>query len=101
MKSHAVVCTNLEKWFGAGDRRFQVLRGLNLEIPISELAMLVGPSGCGKTTLISVIAGLLDATVGGLEVLGQNPVTMSSTEQIQSRRRNLPLCSAVFPGPRS
>ena len=66
---HAVVCTDIEKWFGAGDTRIQVLRGLSLEIPLGEMAMIEGPSGCGKTTLISIMAGLLDASGGGLEVL--------------------------------
>jgi putative ABC transport system ATP-binding protein len=30
------------------------------------MTMLVGPSGCGKTTLISIMAGLLDASGGRL-----------------------------------
>ena len=87
--TNATVCTRIEKWFGAGDTRIQVLRGLDLEIPIGEMAMLVGPSGCGKTTLISVIAGLLDATCGTLEVLGTQPASMSSRQEIEFRRENL------------
>jgi putative ABC transport system ATP-binding protein len=87
--THAVVCTEIEKWFDAGDTRIRVLRGLNLEIPMGEMAMLVGPSGCGKTTLISVIAGLLDATGGAVEVLGKRPASMSSRERIEFRRENL------------
>lgn len=85
----AVVCKGIEKWFGSGDTRLQVLRGLDLEIPTGEMTMLVGPSGCGKTTLISVIAGLLDATSGDLEVLGSRPASMSSKNQIGFRRENL------------
>ena len=56
----AVSCQGITKWFGEGDARVQALRGLDLDIRMGELAMLVGPSGCGKTTLISIIAGLLD-----------------------------------------
>ena len=70
---NAVVCSGVEKWFGAGDTRIQVLRELDLSIQLGELAMLVGPSGCGKTTLISVITGLLDPTAGEVEVLGERP----------------------------
>src|SRR2546422_6966406 len=86
---HAVVCTDIEKWFGAGDTRIQVLRGLSLEIPLGEMAMIEGPSGCGKTTLISIMAGLLDASGGGLEVLGTDSASMSARERVEFRRDNL------------
>jgi putative ABC transport system ATP-binding protein len=85
----AVSCTGITKWFGAGDARVQSLRGLDLEIPMGELAMLVGPSGCGKTTLISIIAGLLDATEGELEVLGTRPQELKPETKIVFRRKNL------------
>jgi putative ABC transport system ATP-binding protein len=85
----AVVCEGITKWFGAGDAKVQALRGLDLEIGMGELAMLVGPSGCGKTTLISIIAGLLDATEGDLEVLGARTAALTSREQIAFRRKNL------------
>lgn len=85
----AVNCSGITKWFGEGDARVQALRGLDLEIRMGELAMLVGPSGCGKTTLISIIAGLLDATEGELEVLGTSPKELRPEEQIVFRRKNL------------
>ncbi len=85
----AVVCDGITKWFGTGDAKVQALRGLDIQIGMGELAMLVGPSGCGKTTLISIIAGLLDATEGDLEVLGTRPAVLSQREQILFRRRNL------------
>ena len=66
--NNAVVCTGVEKSFGQGETRTQVLRQLDLSIEMGGLAMLVGPSGCGKTTLISVITGLLDLTAGTVEV---------------------------------
>jgi putative ABC transport system ATP-binding protein len=87
--NNAVVCSGVEKWFGANDTRIQVLRELDLTIKMGELAMLVGPSGCGKTTLISVIAGLLDATAGEVEVLGERPKGFTPQEQILFRRENL------------
>jgi putative ABC transport system ATP-binding protein len=83
------MCEGITKWFGAGDAKVQALRGLDLEIQMGELAMLVGPSGCGKTTLISIIAGLLDPTEGEIEVLGGHPSALSPHEQILFRRKNL------------
>ena len=85
----AVGCRGITKWFGEGDARVQALRGLDLDIGMGELAMLVGPSGCGKTTLISIIAGLLDATEGELQVLGSHPTQLTPQEQILFRRKNL------------
>ncbi len=86
---HAVRARGISKWFGESETRVQALRRLDLDIGMGELAMLVGPSGCGKTTLISVIAGLLDASEGDLEVLGEEPTRMSPKQQILFRRRNL------------
>jgi putative ABC transport system ATP-binding protein len=86
---HAVRARGITKWFGEKEARIQALRRLDLDIRMGELAMLVGPSGCGKTTLISVIAGLLDASEGELEVLGEHPSRLSSSQRILFRRRNL------------
>jgi putative ABC transport system ATP-binding protein len=86
---YAVVCRDVEKWFGEGESRVHALRGVDLEIRMGELGMLVGPSGCGKTTLLSVIAGLLDNSGGELEVLGETPARMGQQERILFRRRNL------------
>lgn len=85
----AVQARGISKWFGESEARVQALRRLDLDIGMGELAMLVGPSGCGKTTLISVIAGLLDASEGDIEVLGEQPDRMAGKERILFRRRNL------------
>ena len=85
----AVNCGGITKWFGAGEAKVQALRGLDLEVGMGELAMLVGPSGCGKTTLISIIAGLLDASEGDLRVLGTRTAKLSQRDQILFRRQNL------------
>src|SRR5260221_2207565 len=86
---NAVNARSVSKWFGEGETRVDALRGLDLEIRLGELSMLMGPSGCGKTTLVSVIAGLLDASEGELEVLGERPAEMAPNEQILFRRRNV------------
>jgi putative ABC transport system ATP-binding protein len=85
----AVFCRDVTKVFGQGDTQIQALRGINLQMGLGELTMLVGPSGSGKTTLLSVITGLLDATAGDLVVLGQRPTQLSSEELIRFRRKNL------------
>ena len=85
----AVFCSDLTKVFGRGDTQVQALRGIDLEMRLGELTMLVGPSGSGKTTLLSVITGLLDATAGELVVLGERPSRLSPEDLVLFRRKNL------------
>lgn len=77
----AVSCRGVTKTYGTGSAAVQALRGIDLEMRIGELLMLVGPSGCGKTTLISVIAGILDHDQGQCLVFAHN------LKQMDQRRR--------------
>jgi putative ABC transport system ATP-binding protein len=85
----AVECRGVEKDFGRGDTRIRALRGVDLQVPFGELTMLVGPSGCGKTTLLSVIAGVLNATGGEVEVLGERLESLTGDRLVRFRRKNL------------
>ena len=89
LQQAAVVSQSVTKSFGNGDNQVQVLRGVDLEIPFGEMSLLVGPSGCGKTTLLSVIAGLLDASGGELEVLGEDMSRLTGGAGVVFRRKNL------------
>lgn len=87
--SYAVSCQKVKKEFGTGDNRALVLRGVDFDVRFGEMTMLVGPSGCGKTTLLSLIAGLLDATDGDISVLGQDMDDLSGSDSVLFRRKNL------------
>lgn len=66
----AVSVENICKNYGA----VEALKDMTLEFPRGQLTSLLGPSGCGKTTLLKIIAGLLPASSGTVEVNG-HPVT--------------------------
>ncbi len=85
----AVECLELRKHFGEGEARIEVLRGVHFSADYGGMAFLVGPSGCGKTTLISVIAGLLDASGGEVQLFGQNVAALPASRRIVFRRENL------------
>ena len=89
MTHPAVVCRAVTKDFGSGENTVRVLRGVDLDVPFGEMTMLVGPSGCGKTTLLSVVAGLLNASGGAVEVLGENASGMPGGKAVEFRRRNI------------
>ena len=65
------------------------LRGVDLEVRMGELLMLVGPSGCGKTTLISVVAGILDHDDGECLVFQQDLRAMGQTKKTRYRGQNV------------
>jgi len=57
--------------FHINGRQTEVIGGLDLEIAPRSIVALVGPNGCGKSTLLRVIAGLLPAGTGTVEVEGR------------------------------
>ncbi len=81
----AVRCRGVTKTYGTGDAKVMALRGIDLDVRLGELLMLVGPSGCGKTTLISVIAAILDHDSGECEVLGHDVKGMGQKERTRFR----------------
>lgn len=85
----AVKCRDLVKIYQAGNQKITALQGIDLDIPMGELMMLVGPSGCGKTTLISVIAGILDQDAGECDVFGVDLLRLGNREKLQFRAQNI------------
>src|SRR5690606_29783261 len=53
-----------------GGEAVTALDDVSLEVRHGELTALVGPDGAGKTTLIRLVAGLMAADSGSLDVLG-------------------------------
>jgi putative ABC transport system ATP-binding protein len=84
-----VSCRNLIKDYGSGDARVRALRGIDVDIAPGEMTLLVGPSGCGKTTLISILAGTLDATNGQVSVLGHDLSRLSKRQKVSFRAQNV------------
>jgi NitT/TauT family transport system ATP-binding protein len=58
------------KSYRTGDGEVESLRPLEFEVGEGEFVSVVGPSGCGKSTLLKLIAGLLPASRGSIEIGG-------------------------------
>ena len=57
---------------------FCALKGVNIKIDEGDFVSIIGHSGCGKSTVLNIVAGLYDATYGGVilegkEVKGPGP----------------------------
>lgn len=50
---------------------FLALNGVDLKIAKGEFVSLIGHSGCGKSTVLNIVAGLYQATQGGVILQGR------------------------------
>ena len=50
---------------------FRALQNVNLTIAKGEFISLIGHSGCGKSTVLNIVAGLYEATEGGVILEGR------------------------------
>ena len=72
-KADCIVLEKINHRFG--DK--QVLYDINLSVPHGLIYGLLGPSGCGKTTTVKIIAGILEASSGSVNVLGDTMPKLS------------------------
>ncbi len=89
MSDDVVVARGLRKGYGTGERRVEVLRGLDLEVARGEMVAVVGPSGVGKSTLLHLL-GLLDRPdAGDLRLFGDDTAKLSVEERARWRNRRI------------
>lgn len=69
--ANAIRLAGLRFSFLIDGRTVPVLDGIDLDVGRHSVVALVGPNGCGKSTLLRVIAGLLPAAGGSVEVEGR------------------------------
>ena len=81
----------LVKTFRQGRREVQVLRGVDLTVPVGSFTAVMGASGSGKSTLLHLLAGLTSATSGIIHV-GEHAIsTLSDAALTRFRRRHVGL----------
>ncbi|MBK9271694.1 MAG: ATP-binding cassette domain-containing protein [Saprospiraceae bacterium] len=83
MKEAILQIKHLYKSFGSN----QVLANFNLELYKGENLVVLGKSGSGKSVLIKCIIGLIDPDAGGIQVLGQDILSMNHEELDRLRVR--------------
>ena len=76
MDQAAIHLTGVKKAFGQN----QVLRGIDLEIPVGKVTVLMGANGAGKSTLVKVLCGVHRAD-GGTVLLDGAPFAPETPSQ--------------------
>lgn len=77
---------DVNKFYGEGAGKQQVLHDINLDITHGEFISIVGTSGSGKTTLLNIIGGL-DRRYKGTCIVDGNAVEKMNERRL-SRLRN-------------
>ena len=110
MSGDVIVTRGLVKRFG----RITAVDGVDLRVPAGVRFGLLGPNGSGKTTLVRMLLGLVHATRGEVELLGEAVprhaarvlprvgalVESPAAWDTLSGPANLRLLDAAGPGPR-
>ena len=80
---------NLTKTFISGERRVEILKGINLSVRKREVLAIEGPSGSGKSTLLGLLAGFDSPTSGSIQLEGEEITQMSEDQLALLRGRKL------------
>ena len=79
----------VEKSFGEGDARLEVLKSIEFKLASGEMVALVGSSGAGKSTMLHVMGGLDRPTSGSVTFEGADIYKMNMAELSMFRNKDL------------
>ncbi len=77
---------DVHKTYRRGGADVHALRGVDLDVAPGQVVAITGRSGAGKSTLLNVMAGLLRADRGTIEVDGLEVTSAKDAELIGLRR---------------
>jgi putative ABC transport system ATP-binding protein len=80
-----VDASGLRRWYGEGDARVEVLKGVDLVVRRGEYVAIMGASGSGKSTLLAIL-GCLDRPGLGTYRLDGADVLALTDERLSSLR---------------
>lgn len=86
----------LSKNYGAGAKTVQALNGLDLVIGQGMFGLL-GPNGAGKTTLMRILAGIVNASSGSVNVGGFDVNTEAGKMDVKKMLGYLPQELGMYP----
>lgn len=79
----------VKKFYSNGYIVNEILKGIDLEIKKGQFVIILGPSGSGKTTLLNIISGLDRASIGVVNVAGNNLITFNDSKLTKFRKKNI------------
>lgn len=87
---------NIFKSFQQGQKKIEVLKGLNIEVNENEKVAILGKSGSGKSTLLSLLSGLATADEGQMNFLGKDLTQLNEHELTKLRSKEIGIIFQQF-----
>ncbi|MDO5686388.1 MAG: MacB family efflux pump subunit [Neisseria sp.] len=78
---------SINRFYGEGDNRVQVLKAIDLTIAKGEFIAIMGQSGSGKSTLMNILGCLDQASSGSYRIDGEETAQMDADALAALRRR--------------
>ncbi len=89
MSEPLIQIRGLHKSYFMGDKRIDVLRGVDLDVAPGEMLSLIGASGVGKSTFLHIL-GTLDApSAGQVRIAGEDVFSREPAEIADFRNRTI------------
>lgn len=63
--------------------------GLSLSLDTGDFVAVQGPSGCGKSTLLLLAGGLLAPESGAIQIVGEDPYSLTADARSKFRAENI------------
>ena len=80
---------DVKKYYGVGENRVEVLKGIQCSVEEGQICVLLGPSGSGKSTLLNIIGGIESMDSGSMSIDGKEMSRMTKKELSEYRRETL------------
>ena len=89
MNNPLIEVIGLQKSYGSGAARVEVLKGIDLGVQAGESVALVGASGAGKSTLLHLLGALDRPTSGEVRFAGEDIFRRSDQQLASFRNRSI------------
>jgi putative ABC transport system ATP-binding protein len=86
MSESVFTAKNLTKTYQMGEVKVHALRGVDIEIYVTEFVVLLGPSGSGKSTLLNILGGL-DVPSSGSAMWRDHDLSRADEAELTRYRR--------------
>ena len=84
-----IIAKELRKFYGSGENRQEVLKGIDLTVSDGEFVVILGASGSGKSTLLNTLSGLERADGGSILYDGTDIARFSDSELTKFRKEQI------------